>query len=121
MHEAFRNGFEKIAKEERSFDPKVFGAFTTAGALSGIADAMTSAKPSWKRGLMMAGIGGTMGATEGAHLGDNAPTWARAGKLIAGTGLGGALAYTAGHSLTPGRRMLATGLGALASGIPAAL
>lgn len=117
MHKAFRYGFEKMA----DFDPSVFGAFTAAGALGGLGESLTAAKPSWKRGLAMAGLGGTMGALEGAHLGDKASPYARAAKGVAGATLGGAIAHTAGHGLDPKRRLIATGLGALASGIPASL
>jgi hypothetical protein len=133
MHSAFRSGFEKVATDlhrfsgdtppqvKTKFDWKPTAVFAGAGALGGIADALVSSKPSLKRGLLLTGIGTTMGALEGTRQGKDAPTWRRAAQVGTAAALGGGTAFVMSHGLSNQKRLAATALGAIASGMTSSL
>jgi hypothetical protein len=133
MHEAFRNGFEKTATDlhmargdtspqvKTKFDWKPTAVFAGAGALGGIADALVSSKPNLKRGLLLTGIGTAMGALEGTRQGEGAPTWRRLAQVGTAATLGGGTAFVMSHGLSGKKRLAATALGALASGMTSSL
>jgi hypothetical protein len=131
MHQSFRDGFEKSAtdlhasrgdtKPSAKFDWKPTAIFAGAGALGGIADAVVSANPSWKRGLGLTAIGAAMGALEGTRQGKDVPLWRRAAQVGTAATLGGGTAFLMSHGLSNKRRLGAAALGAIASGMTSTL
>jgi hypothetical protein len=133
MHRAFKCGFEKVSYDHHKskFDTKPQRptkydwtptvVYTGAGVLGGMADYLVSSNPSKGRAAALMGIGAAMGALEGTRLGPDAPLSHKVMHTLPAIALGGGTAWVMSHGLSRGKRLGATALSAIASGLTSSL